>query len=795
MTFWYDPTKDLKEQLTTLDRRGDLYNNVTDYQARLPDSLSCYARITDMHSDNGLTRNIPLENLPGVARLLNRIGWGLSADRYTSALYPKRRNPLLNEQVMNNRAEIKKRWLRARKELEVTGSIWESVRGIKAMHLDKRMVRGVVDMARRWPEVMCIGYDGDTVESFDGPMVAPEDTILVRFWPVCFQQKLGTTGLTGVAIFNIGPSGDTRWINLGDGQIHPHFFSNGTICAGSAEHDFDSQIHSLATLREWWVGTDHAPAYGQWSQVAEDWWEYKWSQFFAFFEGGDPAVYTEERIETFRDDHGWLRNRVAYTERNVTDDGLDIPGLSLPEYTPHRGGPFYIVAPEQSEGRRIDAEDVAAESALLPLTKTVLATLIEEYNVGGRAPRSRCYNCGQGLGEYNSYFCDYCDEYYCRDHWNFDSGMCDNCHSERYSDCDKCGTEIYVDDIVRCYECEDTLCANCRVNVDGIYYCTRHEPDEDDDDDDDDVTEDTDRTPLPGQPALVVGYRCGLHGNIRCRICAVAVVGLRREEFIPETNRGRYHCEAPGRANGDTCLERATWRRRPFDTPGWLCEDHYHGIPETVTPVHYPGAANGVTVPARPPVVQEPTRYPVAPGWVPVRGGRTANIICCHPECVPLATEANYQGDMDNHIWPPVREYFGEYACEAHVPRQLPEGDTTAIPGWTWYDTGNGTGNAVRNETPDDYEFVGTGDQWECEWPSHEVYLGLTQANETLRELRCRSYATWRHHFGDFGDAGDHGEYDQPHYLCDAHHAAVLQGGYHDAVNNAAVAPEVNPND
>lgn len=662
MTLWYDPNKDLRTQVVAAFGSARFYDYATDYDTRTDDYPNGYVRVSCTY-DGSITF---VQNLPTIARLFQRFGWGFVMDGSTTCLYAQRRNPLLNEQVMANKAEIKRQYSHAKQEVERLGPLWASVKNLRAVVLDKRMVRAVVSMASRWPEVMNIAYDGDGFESFDGFHRAPADTISIRFWPVCYQQGMGTSGLTGVISFTIDAKGHVQWLSGSDpdghrrgNDVHPHTFYHGGICMGSAERDFDSQIHSLATLRDWWVGTDHHPANADWASNARDWWEANGEAFFGYFEGGMPHMYQDVRPCPNPGSYGsgvfW-----RYEDLPVTDDGLDIPGLSLPEYTVPHGTPYYIVAPEQTTGYDVCREDKDAEAGIQVLDAETLEELLDEYNV---VSRYNCHICGERQHEDDAYFCEYCDRHFCDRHYNGDYDMCDNCFEQRYVLCTECDTYTHIDDVRYCVVCDTRLCEDCAQQPDGAprrtYYCQRHFEELEDDEED--------PYEQPGMPGVTEGYRCGLHGNIACRLCAGPVLGLTRRIFIPERGRD-YHCEA--RLETGHCAERATWRHETliYDGPGWLCEDHYQAIPEAATPE---------------PVAQEPTQYPVVQGWEALNpaGGLGGGLVCCHPECVPLNTPANYSSTdaagTGRRVWPlhPTRGYIGEYACEAHVPRPT---------GWTF---------------------------------------------------------------------------------------------------------------
>jgi len=621
---WLDPKQGLRAQLIAahgLAAGNTMYHNIS---ARNENEHVVYASV---HGDT--IHYVRPETAIAVAKLLDRFGWGFWYDRLTSALLPKRKAPLLNENVVINRQNIKMQYQKAIQEMQRITPLWEATKSVRAVLLDKRMVQGLVNMARGWPEVMHIAYDGETFTSFEGHKIkAEENAIAIRFWPVCFQQDYGTIGLTGTVTWHIESSGSVRWSNDSGWMCHPHLFSDGTFCPGTAANDFSSQIQSLATLRDWWVGTDHHPATRDWADQARQWWDQFGSAFFDFWDGGKLMTY----VDHYKAYDNEFRAQDFYVEHNVSDDGLDIPGLSLPEYTLNRGGAYYIVAPEQSSGSDLHDGDEVSVASIFRLTADVRRQLLETYNEQGRDQRFDCAICGAQQHENDAYYCDYCDHYICDRHYNPRHEICDTCYYERYTACTGCRREITYDDAVRCHACGSELCSNCAFycDDDDQYYCESDFPDSEEEETDDE----DDRTPLPGQAPLTF---------------------TQPDEYIVCRNdyilwNGDAFCTDPSHTVQTIATRQLGTNPLAAAAPLYICADHYLALP--ITNIRCEAHGNVV---CRLCADSEDNIHE----WF-----HRIQPLVNHPECM-------WRGCGDEALWtdagPP--HYGYQYRCGFHVPR------------------------------------------------------------------------------------------------------------------------------
>lgn len=503
MTIWYDPQKSVEANFDPVWPGQRFLAPVYERQRRgfaNPGDAAAYAvRIRGISGQH----KIRPEHLSLIARLGDRIGMGLVIDQWNSELQWRRRNPLINENIMFNRADIKARYRSAVVELRRQKANWESVRRIKAQVLDRRLVQGMVKFASTWPEVLHIAYDGEAYEAWDGRHVAPEGCILLCFWPVLFRgegegnAEHGTTtrGMSGVVHFSIDAGGRVNYEDYtpyearhtGHG-VHPHLFTSSELCPGTARLN-ESQLLSLSELRKWWVGTDDAPASGMnWSVYAKQW--YEGTTFREYYGGARRMLsgpyYDYEAAEIYRNP---VTGRWDHVMRPVTDDGLDIPGLSLPEY--NVATLSYIEAPVTSPGYEHDDDDNEAESKTIRVSVAEFTALLEDFS----PPMEHRFNhhcdiCDTDLAEDDYYTCYDCDRTLCADHEYYveavDEHYCQRCYEQTWPTCATCEVTIRRNECYRCRECNNPLCEDC-VHLDDRYaYCEDHLPSEDDDEDEDD---------------------------------------------------------------------------------------------------------------------------------------------------------------------------------------------------------------------------------------------------------------------------------------------------------------------
>lgn len=786
---WYDPNRDLDEQVRevygapTRPLPGDILTPVARpfrLNWRLPTPMVTVAWATS-HGDFR-NASVAVSFLPSLARLLTRIGWGIQFDSGASAVIIKPRSAtLLNADVIRSRTAAKNRYRDARRELRAASGIWDAVKRVRAQRLDVRMIRGIVEFARTWPEVMHIAYDGEYFDAWDGRHFAAPGTILVAFWPVLhlgetYNEEAGTTtkGLTGVIYFTIGEAGEVLWMPSGttpcydNGQstgVHPHMFSYG-VCAGEADFT-ESQIRSLSELRNWWVGTDNAPAGGaSWNQTARQWWADAGNDFTKF-----------------------------YGPSESSDDGLDIPGLSNFEVTPGRLS--YIEAPATSEGYESTEDDLHAEARTHSTTATELFALVKEYNSYPAETRGRegdedlycCDVCGAEMYEDDYYRCDACGNIVCYDHYGA-RDLCKECYAETYTHCADCGREIKHDYAYTCHECDDDFCDSCSsfCETDDEYYCNRHMPAEGTDEA---LAERAVAVVSPG--AVIAPWRASENHTLLC--CHEDHRELHHRDGHHPTGAERGSAAAmymleSGNYEGDMPAAFREGRRFLGYGGCYACEEHV------------PRVAVVAPAPAPAPVIGRHTEVDTYGAvWLVDTGDRLGSCewpsrstwvdgLACNADAHARIQDYGHLQAMDrsNPGWL-CSKHFDEWMGRDWPPHE------TNIPAWmgTFYGAEQPTyvreiwakvsedfmewAKALDEPVPEPL-YIPTSVGYRCEWPSEHQY------SEDSSQC-CLANATWQVP-APYRLVDGHylcGYYERPQYLCDAHHTAIVEGGIPEETN------------
>jgi hypothetical protein len=219
-------------------------------------------------------RRVRETSVPIVLKLLDALDVDIVVESYQRAVLTPRK-VITNQADMLARRQARQAYAASAKQFHQLETRWRGLQGVRPQYLDLGLIQTLVEDVRTWPEVIAaVTGDGRIVVEDGSTWTAGPGAMLIRFWPVFYDDVRGQTGLTAPMVFQVEPTGVVKWVWMSN---HPHAYHDraGSICQG-AQADFTTGVglaRALGNLRDWWVGTDGRPAVSNWRERSISWWD------------------------------------------------------------------------------------------------------------------------------------------------------------------------------------------------------------------------------------------------------------------------------------------------------------------------------------------------------------------------------------------------------------------------------------------------------------------------------------------------------------------------------------------